>query len=279
MDVGAVPDQHHYGRLRRSVPGREPSVADPAHGSAGWRMGLRLGRVRSDLTTPTSHKQWWRTGAAIRFGLLALLVVTLTVVIIIEHPTKAALANAVGQDHPLAPLIAIGGSAVLTTALAPRTLLAGVGGLVFGFAGGVLYIMLGITLGALIAHTVGRLLGRDFMARHLSGRLLQMEQAVAKRGIVAIVISRMIPLVPFGIANYIFGTTSVRMGAFIAGTFVGALPATLAYSALGSATARGDAVGMSIAGVVIATLGIGGSVGSLLIWRKRPRKSQTPVTA
>jgi uncharacterized membrane protein YdjX (TVP38/TMEM64 family) len=235
--------------------------------------------VRSDPTTPTSHKPWWRTGAALRFGLLALLVLTLSVVIIIAHPTRASLAHAVGHNHPLAPLIAIGGSAVLTTALAPRTLLAGVGGLVFGFVGGALYIMLGVTLGALIAHTVGRFLGRDFMARHLSGRLLAMEQAVAKRGIIAIVISRMIPLVPFGIANYIFGTTTVRMRAFVAGTVVGALPATLAYSALGSATARGDAVGMSIAGIMIATLGIGGSVGSFLLWRRRPRKSSTPAAA
>jgi uncharacterized membrane protein YdjX (TVP38/TMEM64 family) len=242
-------------------------------------MRPRLGRVRSDLTTPTSHKPWWRTGAALRFGLLALLVVSLSVAIIIAHPTRTSLAHAVGHDHPMAPFIAIGGSAVLTTALAPRTLLAGVGGLLFGFVGGALYIMLGVTLGALIAHAVGRYLGREFMARHLSGRLLTMEQAVAKRGVIAIVISRMVPFVPFGIANYIFGTTSVRMGTFLTGTIVGALPATLAYSALGSATARGDTVGMSIAGVMIATLGIGGSVGSFLLWRRRPRKSPNPAPA
>ncbi|GAA2375691.1 TVP38/TMEM64 family protein [Dactylosporangium salmoneum] len=235
--------------------------------------------MRSDLMTPTSHKPWWRTGAALRFGLLALLVVTLSVVIIIVHPNKASLIHAIGPNHPMAPIIAVAGSAVLTTALAPRTLLAGVGGVIFGFAGGAFYIMLGVTLGALIAHTVGRMLGRDFMARHLSGRLLAMEQAVAERGVLAIVISRMIPLVPFGIANYIFGTTSVRMRPFLTGTIVGALPATLAYSALGAATARGDAMGMSIAGVMIATLGIGGSIGSFLLWRRRPRKPCVPATA
>ena len=56
------------------------------------------------------------------------------------------------------------------------------------------------------------------MARHLSGRLLAMEQAVAKRGMMAILISRMIPLMPFGISNYVFGTTSVRFRPFLAGT-------------------------------------------------------------
>ncbi|MGI5246582.1 TVP38/TMEM64 family protein [Dactylosporangium sp. CA-139066] len=229
--------------------------------------------MRSDLTTPTSHKPWWRTGAALRFGLLALLVATLSVVIIVVHPNRASLVHAIGPNHPLAPVIAVAGSALLTTALAPRTLLAGVGGVIFGFAGGAMYIMLGITIGAIIAHTIGRLLGRDFMARHLSGRLLAMEQAVAKRGVMAIVISRMIPLMPFGISNYLFGTTSVKMRPFLTGTVLGALPATLAYSALGAATARGDAVGMSIAGGITLTLGIGGTVGSILLWRRRPRKA------
>jgi uncharacterized membrane protein YdjX (TVP38/TMEM64 family) len=235
--------------------------------------------VRSDLTTPTSHKPWWRTGAALRFGLLALLVATLSVVIIIIHPNRASLVHAIGPDHPLAPVIAVAGSAVLTTALAPRTLLAGVGGVIFGFVSGAMYIMLGITLGAIIAHAIGRLLGRDFMARHLSGRLLTMEQAVARRGVMAIVISRMIPLMPFGISNYLFGTTSVRMRPFLTGTVLGALPATLAYSALGAATARGDALGMSIAGAMTLTLGIGGSVGSFLLWRRRPRKACAGATA
>ncbi|MEV8514458.1 TVP38/TMEM64 family protein [Dactylosporangium sp. NPDC051484] len=235
--------------------------------------------MHSDQTTPTSHKQWWRTGAALRFGLLALLLATLSVVIIIAHPNRASLVHAVGPSHPMAPLIAIAGSAVLTTALAPRTLLAGVGGVLFGFAGGAVYTMLGVTLGALIAHSIGRLLGRDFMARHLSGRLLAMEQAVCKRGVLAIIVSRMIPLVPFGIANYLFGTTSVRMRTFFTGTVLGALPATLAYSALGAATARGDALGMSIAGAIIVALGVGGSVGSVLLWRRRPRKTCAAAAA
>jgi uncharacterized membrane protein YdjX (TVP38/TMEM64 family) len=235
--------------------------------------------VCSDLTTPTSHKPWWRTGAALRFGLLALLMATLSAVIIIVHPDRASLAEAISPDHTMAPFIAVGASAVLTTALAPRTLLAGVGGVLFGFAGGVAYILLGVTLGALIAHSIGRLLGRDFIARHLSGRLLTMERAIAKRGVLAIVISRMVPLVPFGIANYIFGTTSVRLRTFLTGTLLGATPATVAYAALGSATARGDALGMSIAGAAIVTLGVGGSIGSFLLWRRRPRKTADPAPA
>ena len=151
--------------------------------------------------------------------------------------------------------------------------------MLFGFAGGVLYILAGVTLGALIAYTIGHFLGREFMARHLSGRFLAIEQAVANRGIVAVIISRMIPFVPFCVANYVFGTTRVRRTAFITGTMLGALPATIAYAALGSATARGDTLGMSLAGVMIATLGVGGSIGTYLVWRRRPRKQVGRSTA
>ncbi|WP_238015369.1 VTT domain-containing protein [Dactylosporangium sp. AC04546] len=235
--------------------------------------------MRSELTTPKSPQPWWRTGAALRFGALALLVATLFAVMIAVGPDRASLSHAVSPDHPFAPVLAVFGTALLTTALLPRTLLSAVGGLLFGFSSGALYILAGVTLGAILAHTVGRYLGREFMARYLRGRLLLIEQAVAKRGILAVVISRMIPLVPFGVSNYLFGTTRVRLLPFIGGTILGAMPATLAYAALGSATARGDAAGMSIAGVVILTLGIGGSIGSLLVWRRRPRKHHVAKTA
>ena len=145
------------------------------------------------------------------------------------------------------------------------------GGLLFGWGPGAGYILVGVTLGAVVAYAVGHFLGREFMARHLKGRLLHFERAVANRGILAVMVSRMVPIAPFGISNYIFGTTSVRSLPFVLGTVLGAMPATLAYAALGSATAHHNATGMTIAGAVAATLGIGGSIGTFLIWRRRPR--------
>ena len=140
------------------------------------------------------------------------------------------------------------------------------------FLGSVIGSQWSMTLGAIVAYSVGHCLGREFMARHLKGRLLHFERAVANRGIIAVMASRMVPVAPFGISNYVFGTTSVRFLPFVAGTLLGALPATLAYAALGSATAHHNATGMTIAGAVVATLGVGGSIGTLLIWRRRPRR-------
>lgn len=228
--------------------------------------------MRIEVSTEKPARRWWLSAAAIRFAVLSLLVVGLFVGMIGAGPSRQTLVDYLSVSHPFAPAIAIFGSAVLTTVLVPRTLLSAVGGVVFGFLSGAGYILLGVTLGAIVAHTIGRLLGREFMIRHLRGRLLHIEQAISTRGISAVVISRLIPFVPFCASNYLFGTTRVRLLPFVGGTVLGALPATLAYAALGSATARGDHAGMTVAGAVVIALGISGWIGTFLVWRRRPRK-------
>lgn len=221
------------------------------------------------------------TGGAIRFALLLALVIGLAATALLAGPDRAALLNAAQASGGLGPFVAVLGSALLAAAILPRTLLALVGGLLFGWLSGAMYVLVGVTLGATLAFGIGRLLGRDFVERRLTGRcrISQIEQAVAKRGVLAVMISRMVPLVPFGISNYAFGTTSVTRRSFFVGTLLGAAPATLAYAALGAATARGDTLGMTIAGTIVAGLGICGSIGSYLIWRRRPRRSTAVAPA
>ncbi len=277
---------------------RELPVAGPFWGSAGWQSPPSLGRVQLETleretvvdvapiagrtrpsATVAQQRPWYRTRAAYRFGVLTVLLTALFVIMVVVHPTRHSLANAMDTEGVFAPLIAVGATALLTTAMVPRTVLSAVGGLLFGWMPGAGYILIGVTLGAVAAYTVGHFLGREFMARHLKGRLLHIEQAVANRGILAVAVSRMVPIVPFCISNYIFGTTSVRFLPFVAGTLFGAMPATLAYAALGSATAHHNATGMTIAGAVVATLGIGGSIGTFLMWRRRPRRTAAALPA
>jgi uncharacterized membrane protein YdjX (TVP38/TMEM64 family) len=190
------------------------------------------------------------------------------------QPSRQGLLALVRSSHLVAPLVAVVGSAVLVMALAPRTLLSFVGGALFGAVAGAGYVILGVTAGALLAFGVGRFLGRDFVAGHLRGRLALIEQAVARQGLPAVVVCRLIPLVPFGVSNYAFGTTSVRFGQFLAGTMLGVVPATAAYAALGTATMNGDPRGATYAGAAVVLLGAGGSIGTYLVWRRRPRSPQ-----
>jgi uncharacterized membrane protein YdjX (TVP38/TMEM64 family) len=214
------------------------------------------------------------TAAAVRFGLLVTLVAGLGVMTLLMHPSRRGLLEAVHSSHLMAPLVAVVGSALLITALTPRTLLAFVGGALFGTSAGTGYMLVGVTAGATVAFCIGRLLGRDFVAGHLRGRFAQFEKAVAQRALTAVMVSRLIPLVPFGISNYALGTASVRLRPFLIGTLIGATPATVAYAALGSATMKGDSNGAACAGIAVGVLAVVGAIGSYLVWRRRPRKPE-----
>jgi uncharacterized membrane protein YdjX (TVP38/TMEM64 family) len=191
---------------------------------------------------------------------------------LLTHPSRQGLLDAAHSSHVVAPLVAIVGSALLVVALAPRTLLAFVGGALFGTVAGAGYVIVGVTAGAGLSFYVGRFLGRDFVASHLRGRFALIEQAVARRALTAVMVSRLIPLVPFGMSNYALGTTSVGFVRYLVGTLLGAAPATAAYAALGAATMKGDPTGATYAGVAAALLAVGGSIGTYLVWRNRPRQ-------
>jgi uncharacterized membrane protein YdjX (TVP38/TMEM64 family) len=181
------------------------------------------------------------------------------------------LLAAVSHSPIFAPAAAVVGSAVLIAALVPRTLLALVGGALFGTLSGSVYVLVGVTVGAAIAYGVGRLLGRDFVEARLRGRLAMFESSIARRGTWAVVVSRLIPIVPFCVSNYAFGTTSVRPRKFVVGTAFGVLPANVVYAALGSATMHQDWLGAKVAGGFAVALGVAGSIGTYIVWRKRPR--------
>ena len=199
------------------------------------------------------------------------LVAALFVATLVAGLDKDALLNAAGGNGLFAPAAAVIGSALLVAALVPRTLLALAGGALFGTVLGAVYVLVGVTTGAALAFCVGRLLGRTFVSTRLRGRVAVVEAAVARRGVWAVVVCRLIPIVPFALSNYAFGTTSVRPRQMITGTMLGALPATVAYAALGSATMQGDWLGAKVAGGCVLALGACGVIGTYLVWRRRPR--------
>jgi uncharacterized membrane protein YdjX (TVP38/TMEM64 family) len=210
--------------------------------------------------------------AAVRFGVLVALVAGLGLTTLLVHPSRHGLLAAVHSSHVMAPLVAMVGSALLVMALTPRTLLAFVGGALFGTLAGSAYLLVGITAGAGRSFCVARFLGRDFVASHLRGRFALFDWAVARRALTAVMISRLIPLVPFGISNYALGTASIGLVRYLVGTVLGTAPATVTYAALGAAAMKGDPRGTAYAGIAAGVLAVAGSIGTYLVWRRRPRR-------
>ncbi len=266
--------QHLDGHQVGAVSGGTTDVAVPA----GRRPAA------GELVGPTRTARRGSRYAALRFAVLVALIAGLSLAMLVLRPSRGELIDVVRHSTLFGPLVVVLGSAALITALAPRTLLAAAGGALFGTTAGSVYVVAGVTVGAIIAFLVGRLMGREYVAARLGGRLAGgrlalVEQAVCRYGIVAVLITRLVPAVPFGVANYIFGTTGVRRVTFVLGTAVGVVPATVAYAALGAAAMRGDGHGVMVATGVVLALGTAGSIGSYLIWRRRPRKNPAAADA
>ena len=128
-----------------------------------------------------------------------------------------------GPLTPLAVMLAyvIGGFLVL-----PVTLMAAVTGAVFGPLVGALYAISGATLSAFVSYTIGRKLGRDALRRLAGKRLNELSMRFARRGLVAMIFVRIVPIAPFTIVNIVAGASHIRLLDFILGTIVGLAPGT-----------------------------------------------------
>lgn len=131
---------------------------------------------------------------------------------------------------PLGPLAFIGGYGVAAVAFFPAVALTLAAGALFGLGPGVLYVMIGATLGAALAFLCGRYVARHFV-EHLLQRhpkLAAIDRAVESQGLRLVFLLRLSPAVPYILLNYALGLSRVRFLDYIAGS-IGMLPAVTMY--------------------------------------------------
>ncbi len=112
-------------------------------------------------------------------------------------------------------------------------------------------------MGAVISFGVGRLLGREAVDRLISGRLAHVDALLADHGLSAVLIVRLVPLVPFIAINYASGLSGVKFRHFVLGSALGMIPGTLAYAALGAYGT--NPWGLAAAGSVLIILVVAGA--------------------
>lgn len=125
---------------------------------------------------------------------------------------------------PAAPFAAVGAFVAGGLLVVPVVLLIAVTVLAFGPQWGFVYAITGMTLSAVVTFGIGRLLGHR-LVNHLSeSRLYRVSRALAARGIVAVVVLRLLPVAPFSIVNAVAGASHIRFRDFLLGTVIGELP-------------------------------------------------------
>jgi uncharacterized membrane protein YdjX (TVP38/TMEM64 family) len=108
--------------------------------------------------------------------------------------------------------------------LVPVTLLIAATGIVFGPLMGAVYAIAGSILSAFTTYWLGEWLGRDTVRRLVGPRINRLSKRIARRGIIAMMIVRILPIAPFTIVNIVAGASHIRLRDFLLGTLFGMTP-------------------------------------------------------
>jgi phospholipase D1/2 len=125
---------------------------------------------------------------------------------------------------PFTPIAVIFSYVAAGLLVVPVTLLIAVTGIVFGPFEGALYALGGTLLSAAVTYGLGHWLGRDVIHRLLGPRANRLSRRLARQGILAMVIIRMLPIAPFTIVNVVAGASHIRLRDYLLGTLFGMLP-------------------------------------------------------
>ncbi|GAA3389691.1 TVP38/TMEM64 family protein [Cryptosporangium minutisporangium] len=211
---------------------------------------------------------------------LGLLLVVLVVVLLTGGvPAPADLRSFVAGAGAWTP-IGVGAVAVVTCLLmVPRGVPAVLAGLLLPPGVAVATALCGIALGATVSFSLGRWLGRPYLAGRTArvapdARLARLQAWLDRDGTRAVVYARILPVFPFGLLNYLFGATSVRVLPFVLGTAFGVAPSTTAYVLVG---ASADQPGSPAFLLSVGLVALVGALGLAHAWYTRRRSRAVPA--
>jgi uncharacterized membrane protein YdjX (TVP38/TMEM64 family) len=117
----------------------------------------------------------------------------------------------------------------------PAFLVTAANGMIFGRFWGTVLSWTGALMGALASFIIARLVGDVAVKKFVRNQRAVdfIKHAGEKRGFWLILVSRLLPFVSFDLISYMAGLSGIRTWAFILGTGLGMLPATIVYTFIG----------------------------------------------
>jgi uncharacterized membrane protein YdjX (TVP38/TMEM64 family) len=183
------------------------------------------------------------------------------------------------------PVVFIAGYVAATVAFVPGVLLTLAAGAIFGLVRGVLYVLIGATLGSAAAFLVARYVARAAIERRIAGnaRFAAIDRAVGAEGRKIVFLLRLSPVFPFNLLNYALGLTRVRFADFLVAS-VGMIPGTILYVYYGkligdvTALAGGAAVEKGPGYYAVLVLGLAATVAVTTVVTRTARRALRDAT-
>ena len=140
----------------------------------------------------------------------------------------------VAEMGPLAPLMFVLGFAAGAIALVPASIFILAGGALFGVLRGTAFAVIAQVLGGSLAFLIARYVARRKLTPLLSRdrRLSRVDRMIGRSGLRVVTLLRLSPAVPFPLASYSLGLTSVRFKDYLLG-MIGVVPPTWLYAYYG----------------------------------------------
>lgn len=116
------------------------------------------------------------------------------------------------------------------------------GGLVFGALWGTVWTTVGANLGAVAAFLLGRYAARGMVESMVEKNraLKRIDDGVRRQGWRMLLVTRLVPVFPFNVQNYVYGLTDIPLRTYVLVTLPSMLPATIAYSFAAGSARTGD---------------------------------------
>ncbi|GAP62970.1 hypothetical protein ARMA_1393 [Ardenticatena maritima] len=137
------------------------------------------------------------------------------------------------RDNPLGPLLYIAVYAVRPLFFFSATALTVIGGTLYGPWLGVLLVIIGANVSALVAYTLAQTLGATLLDEHVSARIQPYIERMRRNAFETILILRFM-FIPYDAVNYTAGLLRIPRRAFLAATIIGSIPGTLSFVLFGA---------------------------------------------
>jgi len=116
-------------------------------------------------------------------------------------------------------------------------------GAIFGVLQGILFVVSGATVGAILAFLVSRTLLRDWVVRKFGGRMEGIDRGLRENGLSYLLFLRLVPAFPFFLVNLACGVTGLPLRTYALGTLFGIMPGSLVFVNAGASLAAIERVG------------------------------------
>lgn len=188
-----------------------------------------------------------------------------------DREKMEALIEGFGVWGPLVYIVTYTLVTVTGISAVPMTI---VGGLVFGPVLGVLYTAVGAGIGLSLAFLIARYIARDFIENKFGQTEVfkKINEGVERDGWFILATTRLLPIFPFGIQNYVYGMTSISFIQYSLLSTIFILPGTSVYVILAGAVASGDTAKAAKLAVIASLIFFGLTVITKII-AKKSRKS------